>query len=385
MKFDPRSVLVQEIETEFREANSITQFIDSDVDAKWKKHSGLNVEYLKAEILAAGGKDIPDWWSQNPTVWKNEFVYFKITDSIYLAEIGGVINQRNEMSALSYEEAKFLYGVNPSLDDSFNSLYKKGEVKLNEFDKALVTMPWGGIHNYGHFLLDCLVAVNEFASDFKGNNTKFVFPPLKQYQVEYLHLIDVSWVEVRGINSFNEIYYSNIMNHYLHFPNDSTNSLRDKILNKLGSKYDVIRKDGPKKIFIVRRDKTKRRFVNEIALSNELEKIGFTPIDPSEFSVEEQIVLFLNADAIIGSSGAAFANILWCKPGTKIIDIQSENAQQVWIRNLSLQVGLRYAAYFTEAKPAGQIPIVGGVPRPEMGFSFEIDLQDFLNFVFKVV
>ena len=36
---------------------------------------------------------------------------------------------------------------------------------------------------------------------------------------------------------------------------------------------------------------------------------------------EKQIYLFSNASTIVGAHGAAFTNIIFCKPGTKIIEI----------------------------------------------------------------
>jgi len=38
-------------------------------------------------------------------------------------------------------------------------------------------------------------------------------------------------------------------------------------------------------------------------------------------SVLEQIELFSNADVVIGTHGAGLANILFCKPNTKVIEI----------------------------------------------------------------
>ncbi len=42
---------------------------------------------------------------------------------------------------------------------------------------------------------------------------------------------------------------------------------------------------------------------------------------PEKLSLENQIYLFKNASIILGAHGAAFTNIIFCKPGTKIIEI----------------------------------------------------------------
>ena len=61
----------------------------------------------------------------------------------------------------------------------------------------------------------------------------------------------------------------------------------------------------------------------------------------SNFSFADQVVLFNNAKEIIGLHGAAFANLVFCKPKTKIIEMRPDSAGDV-IKNLAISNDLNY-------------------------------------------
>ena len=67
-----------------------------------------------------------------------------------------------------------------------------------------------------------------------------------------------------------------------------------------------------------------RVMVNEAELIVHLTMMGFDIIEPERVSVQEQIALFASADLVVGPSGSAMFNTVFCRPGTKVIDLQSE-------------------------------------------------------------
>jgi capsular polysaccharide biosynthesis protein len=58
-------------------------------------------------------------------------------------------------------------------------------------------------------------------------------------------------------------------------------------------------------------------------LETYLRSLGFIAIDPSQLSFSEQIIEFGNASLIVGYGGAAWANLLFTRPDTKIVSIVS--------------------------------------------------------------
>jgi capsular polysaccharide biosynthesis protein len=67
-----------------------------------------------------------------------------------------------------------------------------------------------------------------------------------------------------------------------------------------------------------------RVMTNEETLIERLAEFNFEVIEPEQLSAEEQIAAFASADMIVGASGSAMFNVVFCRPGTKVIDIESE-------------------------------------------------------------
>ena len=60
-----------------------------------------------------------------------------------------------------------------------------------------------------------------------------------------------------------------------------------------------------------------------------LSKLDFAFIKLADYHFIEQCQMFNNADFIIGLNGAGFANICFCKPGTKVIEITSNTEGKI--------------------------------------------------------
>jgi capsular polysaccharide biosynthesis protein len=76
-------------------------------------------------------------------------------------------------------------------------------------------------------------------------------------------------------------------------------------------------------IFVVRRNRG-RGVVNFSGLENFLSKSGFFVIDPASLNYREQVSLFSSAKRVIMLGGAAMANIVFMKEGSKLLTIQSQ-------------------------------------------------------------
>lgn len=78
----------------------------------------------------------------------------------------------------------------------------------------------------------------------------------------------------------------------------------------------------PKRIFLTRKS-TKKRHYNEFEVWGILKEYGFEVVAPETYTFCEQMALFNNADYIVGGSGAAFTNLLFCHSGCKVICFRS--------------------------------------------------------------
>lgn len=74
----------------------------------------------------------------------------------------------------------------------------------------------------------------------------------------------------------------------------------------------------PKRVFLTRKN-TNHRNYNESEVFSILEHLGFVKVAPEEYSFEKQMALFNRAEWIVGGSGAAFTNVLFCSENCKIV------------------------------------------------------------------
>ena len=76
-----------------------------------------------------------------------------------------------------------------------------------------------------------------------------------------------------------------------------------------------------RRLYISRRDAKIRSVTNEAEVEAALGDLGFVTVVPSEHSLSRQVELFRNADIVVGSHGAAFANLVFAKAATAIIEV----------------------------------------------------------------
>ncbi len=87
-------------------------------------------------------------------------------------------------------------------------------------------------------------------------------------------------------------------------------------IRKAAQRYMVPQTD--KKIFLSRRRTESKRIRNEDALAAKFAEAGFEIVFTEDLSYAEQVALFSSAGCVVGASGAALTNIIYCHPGTVV-------------------------------------------------------------------
>ena len=103
-----------------------------------------------------------------------------------------------------------------------------------------------------------------------------------------------------------------------------------------------------KRIYIDRNDKVVnknlQRFIsNEDEIKNYLIKNNFTLVKLHEMKFIDQVKLFNEAECVVGLHGGGFANIVFCEPKTKIIELKSTYSGNP-IENLAKKNNLIYSS-----------------------------------------
>ncbi|MEP6515422.1 tetratricopeptide repeat protein [Microcoleus vaginatus] len=79
----------------------------------------------------------------------------------------------------------------------------------------------------------------------------------------------------------------------------------------------------PKRIYISRSKARYRRVLNEEDVVEVLENFGFVSILPESLSLAEQIAHFYHAEVIVAAHGSGLTNTIFCRQGTKVIELVS--------------------------------------------------------------
>lgn len=105
---------------------------------------------------------------------------------------------------------------------------------------------------------------------------------------------------------------------YCYFNFDNLKFIRSTIVNLFGNTNNSPVLKLPKKIFLARKDGSVRGY-NQKAVLKILSVYEIVPIYLENYSLHDQVVLFQNAELIVGPSGAAWTNLIFCQDGVKAI------------------------------------------------------------------
>ena len=240
---------------------------------------------------------------------------------------------------------------------SENIILHKGTPSIKKrFKGSVFSLLVGGAakKNYWHWLFDVLpkIAILE-KSNFTPKPDYYIAPSLsKNFQTDSLKLLGISKSKLLNGEKFKHVICDNLLtvDHPSVFKNDPSKGVLNmpywiiKWLRKKFIKKNYPHLKTPKKIFIDREGDSileNRKIVNNSHVKIFLKQQGFKSLVLSNYSFAKQIKIFSNAQFIVGLHGGGFANIIFSKPGTKILEIQAkQNGHAIF--NLAKKCKLNY-------------------------------------------
>lgn len=202
--------------------------------------------------------------------------------------------------------------------------------------------------NYFHFLYDTLpylITYKKILASHPKAKLLMNYPnPNKKdhyaFIVETFETLGISSSDIRIIDAetkYEKVFISTSYTHDF----DSNLPPRAEIydLYKDIVKYvelDSDKLETPKKIYVSRRSwlhgnftnigtnyTTRRKMINEDELVNELTQKGYVEVFPENMSMKEKVLLFNNAESVIGAIGGGLCNTLFCEKTTQLVAIVS--------------------------------------------------------------
>lgn len=203
---------------------------------------------------------------------------------------------------------------------------------------------WGsGYYDYMFFIYTKLLRIKavidpEIFRDIKIAyplfNTPFERDLWKLAGLEETQIIDTAKYNVKADHYF----LTNTHSWYYQHKHDI------KLLQQILTGAHIETEKASPYIYISR--KGRRKLINEEEIILILKQFNFTIIEDKPRSVSEQMSIFNNSQIIIGPHGAAFTNILWCKPQTLLIELFPRGYHPPYFRYMAQILNLQYAAIF---------------------------------------
>ncbi len=241
-----------------------------------------------------------------------------------------------KMVLLKIKHPDFQFNSNYLLDDTRNVVYQPGIglhqlnigykylKKPRKLNGTIVYLSNSNVSNYGHWFQYAFPLLN------------FYWDILGREKINYYYIGDINLtafqkesLELAGIHENQLITHpctgdeiviaikENPLQHgYAKFNDLGT----FQFLQQIFREYRRVT-DSPKRIYVGRGKVSYRKVINERLLTALLAVNDFEIISMDGLTLKEQALLFYNADYIIAPHGSALTNIMFCRPGTKLLEL----------------------------------------------------------------
>ncbi|NEO53179.1 MAG: DUF563 domain-containing protein [Okeania sp. SIO3B5] len=181
-------------------------------------------------------------------------------------------------------------------------------------------------NNYFHWMFDILPIIKLLhQSGINFNDIdKFLINYQLPFQQETLKILDIPEAKIIDTQKHQHIQATKLIvpsfpASVAWMPKWACDFLRKEFLPPSGNTETIDR------IYISRKQANNRRIINEDEIIKFLTKFGFQSVTLESMSVTAQASLLANAKVVISPHGGGLTNLVFCHPGTKVIEIFSPN------------------------------------------------------------
>lgn len=337
--------------------------------------------YLRTQIKPSGvfpcSRIIPE--GERLITWHNSDVIRH--SGVSLVEVRNVHMWSNMRTQCLYDGYEGVYD-SLSLEHEDINWDLAVSTPVTDVPGTTILFPHLDSHNYYHWLIDTVpcVGVLELAGiDPQSANNIYIHRMKNGFQWKMLELL--------GIEKEKIMHHSDGSNHYLferllipYFRLDgggwphpwAAGYLNERFQNSDPSNQAEKPRNVPVKLYVARGN-ARRAVTNEAALIERLTSLGFEILHPHEVSFSEQAQALSKADFVLASHGAGLANVVFCKPGTKIMEFGGHYIT-MHFRMLSEYSKLNYRAIAAGLDDSGQrLPISNAGPGRILDFIADIE------------
>ena len=213
---------------------------------------------------------------------------------------------------------------------------------IENIDGTVVSLTTRGCAiNYYHFLYDSIARLGVLESTGPDVDIDaYVVPHATRYQRQLLELAGIDGTLVqprRGLTVVaDRLLVPSNPNWALQAPPDSVAWLRDRLRpSRAGG--------SSRRLYLTRGSAPNtRRYCEEDELRPELERRGFTVVDPGTLSVQEQIDTFADAEVIVAPHGAGLTNVTFSPPDVRVLEMFASTYVHFGLWSICEALGAQY-------------------------------------------
>jgi len=203
---------------------------------------------------------------------------------------------------------------------------------------TVAVLTTGSHHNYYHWLTEALPRFELYATAGLEID-RYYAPRRHRFQRDALALLGVAADRVVPAERNAHVAADRIVASRVH--DGLSHGKVDALHRRLTAAVGFAPTTAPR-IFIRRLGHGARRIANEAAVLRALGPLGFVPCRPETLPLAAQIRLFAQAECVVGPHGAGLTNLLFCRAGTKVVEIGTP--YRIWpcFREIAHHRGLDY-------------------------------------------
>jgi len=243
--------------------------------------------------------------------------------------------------------------------------------RLDEPLVVLANMDAPFHRNYYHWMVLTLARIQALLARGILKTRKLLLPrELTGWMLSSLHDIGLDETRVRWYSADDDLRLTDAV---IASPSEFASAtmvegLRRALTQAAGLDPDV-EAPGDRLIYLARRGETRRPMVEAEQVINIAEELGFEIVAAETLSLLDQVRLFASARGIAGPPGAAFTNLMWAPPGTRVLTIFKQDINGPTFFDLSFLRGQQHR--WLQARSIAGFESVSIVTSP---FSVDVDL-----------
>jgi hypothetical protein len=201
----------------------------------------------------------------------------------------------------------------------FYFLFTKRMKMSKEKTYLVIHNQW--VRGYYHWLIDFLARLWSVKKDW--NKLVLLLPekaknyPFIGESLQYFNNLNIEYIGTRKLAIVENLVLPGHLPNWGIFMPEYLKSVRNHIISQIPPD----RQQKPKRIYITRKNATRRKIVNEDKVFAILAEHGFIEVATEHMSFTDQVRLMQSAEIVVSIHGAGLANILFMNENTHVVEI----------------------------------------------------------------